>query len=292
MKIFISHSSKDKKFVRHLKDCLLENTIETWVDEDQLDFGDSLVNKLENAIEETSHLVIILSPASIESDWVIFELKKALENQRTGLIQKIIPIKYRECKIPDELSDLLYADLSNEVVLPTDNNRVKFISNGFDNFFLNLVRAIKNSAKIITQDEKKEIIKSIKSSEKEIEKHSNLIHRGNYELVGYATLEGRTKHQNVILKSNRQFENIDDIRPILLPLSLKKIFNPKIGEKIDIEHELPFPTYGHFAGYRMDDLKITIDKRTRNGADIYARHFYQVEIDPEKNLIKFVNMIK
>jgi hypothetical protein len=292
MKIFISHSSKDKKFVRHLKDCLLENTIETWVDEDQLDFGDSLVNKLENALEETSHLVIILSPASIESDWVNFELKKALENQRTGLIQKIIPIKYRECKIPDELSDLLYADLSNEVVLPTDNNRVKFISNGFDIFFLNLVRAIKNSAKIINQDEKKEIIKSIKSSEKEIEIHSNLIHRGNYELVGYATLETRIKYQNLILKSNPQFEDIDDIRPILLPLSLKKIFTPKIGDKIEVEHELPFPTYGHFAGYRIDDLKITIDKRTRNGADIDARHFYQVEIDPEKNLIKFVNKIR
>lgn len=80
MKIFISHSSKDKKFVRHLKDCLLENTIETWVDENQLDFGDILVNKLENALEETSHLVIILSPTSIETDWVNFELKKALEN--------------------------------------------------------------------------------------------------------------------------------------------------------------------------------------------------------------------
>lgn len=292
MKIFISHSSKDKKFVRLLKDCLLENTIETWVDEDQLDFGDSLINKLETALDETSHLVIILSPASIESDWVNFELKKALENHRTGLIQKIIPIKYRECIIPEELSDLLYADLSDEVVLPADGNRVKFISNGFDGFFLNLVRAIKNSAKIINQDEKKEIIKSIKSSEKEIEKHTNLIHRGNYELVGYTTLESRSKYQNQILKTNSHFENIDDIRPILLPLGLKKIFTPKIGDKIEVEYELPFPTYGHFAGYRIDDLKITIDKRTRNGADINAKHFYQVEIDPEKKLIKFVDKIK
>ncbi|MBK7667852.1 MAG: toll/interleukin-1 receptor domain-containing protein [Sphingobacteriaceae bacterium] len=115
MKVFISHSSKDKKFVRTLKDCLLENSIETWFDDDQLDFGDSLVTKLESALNESSHLVIILSPSSVESEWVNFELKKAIENTRTGLINKIIPIKYRDCKIPDVLTDLLYADLSSEV---------------------------------------------------------------------------------------------------------------------------------------------------------------------------------
>lgn len=292
MKVFISHSSKDKKFVRHLKDCLLENTIETWLDEDQLEFGDSLVTKLENALDETSHLVIILSPASIESDWVKFELKKALINQKTGLTQKIIPIKYRDCKIPDELSDLLYADLSEEVVLPTDSNRVKFISNGFDSFFLKLVRGIRNSGKIINKDEKEEIIKSIKSSEKDILKNSSQIHRGIYELVGFASAEARNKYQNIIMKESPEFKNIENIRPILLPLSLKTLFSPKIGDVIEIQHTLPFPTYGHFAGFRLDDLKITIEKEARNGALLDAKHFYQVEVDTEKRLIKFVNKIK
>lgn len=292
MKVFISHSSKDKKFVRHLKDCLLENTIDTWLDEDQLEFGDSLINKLENALDETSHLVIVLSPASIESDWVKFELKKALINQKTGLTQKIIPIKYRDCKIPDELSDLVYADLSEEVVLPTDSNRVKFISNGFDNFFLKLVKGIRNSAKIINKEEKEEIIKSIKSSEKDIAKNSSQIHRGIYELVGFATAEARSKYQKIIIKENPNFENIEDIRPILLPSNLKANFTIKIGDVIEILHMLPFPTYGHFAGFRVDDLKITIEKVARNGAMLEAKHFYQVEIDSDKKLVKFVNKIK
>ena len=141
MKVFISHSSKDKKFVRTLKDCLLENSIDTWLDEDQLDLGDSLVAKLETALDNSSHLVIILSPSSVESDWVNFELKKALKNNRTGLTQKIIPVKYRECEIPEEIADLLHADLSNEVVLPV-GERVKFISDGFDSFFLNLLERL------------------------------------------------------------------------------------------------------------------------------------------------------
>ena len=67
MKVFISHSSKDKRFVRTIKDGLNENCIDTWLDEDQLDLGDSLIAKLERALDESSHIVIVLSPASTES---------------------------------------------------------------------------------------------------------------------------------------------------------------------------------------------------------------------------------
>ena len=273
-----------------LKDALLENSIQTWLDEDQLDLGDSLVTKLESALDTSSHLVIILSPSAVKSDWVKYELKKALDNQRTGLVQKIIPIKYRECEIPEELADLLHADLSNEVVLPIHNSdRIKFISNGFESVFLKLVRAIRNSSKEINKDEKEEIIKSIKSTEPLIEKHSRSIHRGNYELIGYNTIESRLKHQKAISSKDASFENIEEIRPILLPASLKSIAKFKIGEKIEIEANLPFATYGHFAGYRVDDLKIAIDKRTRDAVLIRARHYYQVEIDIEKKIIRFVN---
>ena len=291
MKVFISHSSTDKKFVRMLKDALLENNIETWFDEDQLDLGDSLVSRLDNALDTSSHLVLILSPSSVKSDWVKFELKKALDNQRTGLMQKIIPIKYRECEIPEELKELLHADLSKEVVLPADNaTRVKFISEGFEGFFLKLVRAIRNSSKAINKEEKAEIISSIKASQPSIEKHSISVHRGNYELIGYNTAESRLKYQKVISNKNTADENIDDLRPFLLPASLKSLCKFEKGQKIEIQSDLPFPSYGHFAGYRIDDLKIALDKRTRNELYIRAGNFYQVEIDFKKNIIRFVNM--
>ncbi len=289
MKVFISHSSKDKKFVRTLKDCLIENSIDVWLDEDQLDLGDRLISKLENALDNSSHLVIILSPASIESDWVKYELKKALNNHRTGLIQKIIPIKYKECDLPVELNELLYSDLSKEVVLPNEN-RIKFISNGFDDFFLKLVRAIRNSSKAINEDEKTEIIQSIKSSVEQVDNVKKSIHRANYELVGYNTLESREKYQKII-SSKIKSENLEILRPFLLPSTVKHIFKPSIGEKIEILSDLPFSSYGHFAGFRTDDLKITIDKRTRSEIAIKSRYFYQVEIDPEKKSIRFVGFL-
>src|SRR5690606_3508247 len=262
MKVFISHSSKDKAFVRFLKDCLSANSIETWLDEDQLDLGDSLTTKLEGALDESTHLLIVLSPASIDSDWVQFELKKALNNSRTGLMNKIIPIKYRDCQVPEELKDLIYGDLSNEVVLPV-NNKIKFISNGFEDVFLRIIRAIKNSSKRIDKTEKTEIIKSIKSTEKEVEKFAKTIHRATYRLVGYNTLEYRQKHQNIIAKKNNIKDGIDNIRPILLPPATKTVYKPKIGDRIKIIGYLPWEeSFGHFAGYRNDDLAITFDKRT------------------------------
>ena len=292
MRVFISHSSKDKKFVRTIKDCLLENSIDIWLDEDQLDLGDSLVAKLEKALDDSSHLVIILSPASVESDWVNFELKKALQNNRTGLTSKIIPVKYRDCEIPEELTHLLHADLSDEVVLPI-GDRVKFISNGFDNFFLQLVRAIRNSAKAINKDEKDEIIKSIKSTEKEIEEHKKLIHRGNYKVIGYTTLESRLKYQKAIIKKVKDTDDVEEVRPFVLPPSVKQTFNPSLGTKCSFEFDdFPFDDYGHFAGFRNDDLSIAIDKRTRNGIGIGYDEYYQIEIDAEKNLIRFVSKIK
>lgn len=291
MKVFISHSSTDKRFIRTLKSGLKENSIETWLDEDQLDFGDSLVEKLETALGESSHFVIILSPSSVDSDWVSFELKKALQHSRTGLMNKIIPIKYRECDIPEELSKLLYADLSDEVVLPMEDE-VKFVSDGYDAFFLKLVRAIKNSSKALSDQEKEEIKKSIKSTEKEVKEHIKSVHRGVFKLIGYNTKEVRDKFEKTIRQKNKDLKDEDEIRPILLPPSIKRIYNPKIGEVIKIDGELWFNGTGHFAGFRNDDLAITIDKRVRDAAEIKAGAYYEIEINGEEKIVKFFDEIK
>lgn len=290
MKVFISHSSADKKFVRMLKDALVENSIDIWLDEDQLDLGDNLISRLDYALNTSSHLVIILSPNSIKSDWVKFELKKALSNTRTGLMQKIIPIMYRNCEIPEELKDILYADLSKEVVLPTDDGRkIKFISEGFDAVFLQLVRAIQNNSKAINDVEKQEIIKSIQSSQPIIEENSNSIHRGNYELIGFNSAESKYKYQKIIFEQGSSMSNIEQLRPFLLPSSLKSLIKCKKGQRFEIQTDLPFSSYGHFAGFRIDDLKIAVDKTSRDEIFLNAGILYQVEIDLKENIIRFVN---
>ena len=99
-KVFISHSSNDKPFVRKLKRDLNLNYIDTWVDEDEMFPGDSLIEKLSFGLKESTHFLIVLSPFSIQSEWVKLELENALAQVEQSTIEKIIPILYRDCIIP------------------------------------------------------------------------------------------------------------------------------------------------------------------------------------------------
>ena len=97
MKIFISHSVIDKPFVKKLKQDLNLNYIDTWFDEDELQVGDSVIDKLSDALTSSSHFLIVLSPNSVNSEWVKYELDNALKHTEQETVNKIIPIHYRKC---------------------------------------------------------------------------------------------------------------------------------------------------------------------------------------------------
>ena len=52
MKIFLSHSSKDKEFVRKLADDLKTYGLSVWFDEWEIKVGDSITNKISQGIDE------------------------------------------------------------------------------------------------------------------------------------------------------------------------------------------------------------------------------------------------
>lgn len=55
--IFLSHNSKDKEFVRKLAIRLKDYGIKVWLDEAEIKIGESLINKIQIAIDEMSYLV-------------------------------------------------------------------------------------------------------------------------------------------------------------------------------------------------------------------------------------------
>jgi hypothetical protein len=56
------------------------NYIDSWLDEDELLPGDSLIEKLDSALKDSTHLMIVLSPNSVKSDWVKFELENGVDS--------------------------------------------------------------------------------------------------------------------------------------------------------------------------------------------------------------------
>jgi len=75
-KVFICHSSKDKKrFVTEFATRLSEKGIDPWFDKWEMKIGDSLVGKIfDEGIKNCEKFIIILSKNSINSKWVKKEL--------------------------------------------------------------------------------------------------------------------------------------------------------------------------------------------------------------------------
>jgi len=92
MRVFFSHSSRDKPLLREIKR-LLPGFLNTWIDEDHLLIGADLGTSLQSAISEQSDFVVIfISEEAATSKWVRQELAWALEREKTLGTNFILPV--------------------------------------------------------------------------------------------------------------------------------------------------------------------------------------------------------
>lgn len=111
--IFLSHSSRDKFFVRELADRLKAHGVTVWLDEAELKIGDSLTERIGSAIEENDYLGIVLSRNSIDSAWVQKELQVAMQRELREKRVVVLPLLLEEVVLPPFLKDKLYADFTD-----------------------------------------------------------------------------------------------------------------------------------------------------------------------------------
>jgi len=111
-RVFLSHSSIDKRFVRSLARRLEAYGISVWLDEAELLVGDSLVKKLSEVIVDVDIVVAVLSTSSVKSAWVEEELHWAMTHQIVGKQTKVLPVVKEPCERPAFLAGRLFADFS------------------------------------------------------------------------------------------------------------------------------------------------------------------------------------
>ena len=108
--IFLSHASQDKDFVRDLAKDLRTHDVRVWYDEWDIEVGDRIMESIEQGLRKSDFLGIVLTPASVSSDWVRKELDVALMEQLSHREIRVLPILLLDCDIPYVLRDLKYAD--------------------------------------------------------------------------------------------------------------------------------------------------------------------------------------
>jgi hypothetical protein len=89
--IFVSHASADDDFVAELRRRLEERGLAVWVDSRQLRGGAGLAAEIEAAIADAPQVVVVLSPATVNSPWVAREVRAALQGER-GDGYRVIPL--------------------------------------------------------------------------------------------------------------------------------------------------------------------------------------------------------
>lgn len=109
---FLSHSSKDKPFVRQLAADLTASGIEVWLDEQRIRVGDSIPEKIAQGLAESDYFLIAISHHSADSAWVSKELNNALVQEVERRKVHVLPLRLDDAAIPSAVSDKKYADFS------------------------------------------------------------------------------------------------------------------------------------------------------------------------------------
>lgn len=110
MPVFISYSHSDKDFVDVLAAHLIKAKAHVWVDRWELHVGDSLIARIQKAIQEASALIVVLSNASVKSEWCKKELNAGLVRELEEKRVIVLPLFLEECEIPLFLREKMYAD--------------------------------------------------------------------------------------------------------------------------------------------------------------------------------------
>lgn len=139
--VFLSHASEDTEWCEKLAERLRDHGVRVWFDKWELQAGDHLLARLNDAIEQSRKMVAVWSPHYFR-DNKVWTLAEGFGQQHSDILARerpLIPILIEDCKIPRTLRNLISIDFRNP--------------NNFDLRFKTLLEALNRpSQKYIGED--------------------------------------------------------------------------------------------------------------------------------------------
>ena len=91
--LFISYSSKDQEFAKRLYADLRKKDVPCWFAPEDLKIGDKFRVRIDESIRLYDKLLLVLSEHSLASNWVAYEVEKALNKEPEGVPNVLFPIR-------------------------------------------------------------------------------------------------------------------------------------------------------------------------------------------------------
>ena len=112
--VFLSHNSKDKSIVRALAERLRADGVRVWFDETSIAIGEHIGVALEQGLQTSRHIVLIMSPHTFASDWVTAERWSALFPDPLNKNRRFVPVLLADCQIPQILQSYKFVDYRDQ----------------------------------------------------------------------------------------------------------------------------------------------------------------------------------
>ena len=90
---FISHSTRDAEFVNRLFNDLQGEGVRTWYAPEELKGGEKLYDQIDSAIRLHDKLLLVLSEQSLQSEWVLTEIRRCRKAEKREGTRKLFPIR-------------------------------------------------------------------------------------------------------------------------------------------------------------------------------------------------------
>lgn len=112
--LLVCHAPGDRLFVERLVAGLDRRALYAWYDKREIVAGESITEKVNEALAEMRHLIVVLSPRAVIEPWVNRQLNSTLMRQLAGEGVGVLPVLLETCIVPPLLADIKHADFRRD----------------------------------------------------------------------------------------------------------------------------------------------------------------------------------
>jgi hypothetical protein len=109
--VFVSHRGADAQAAEKLATEIRAAGHDVWLDEWQLNVGDSIIEKMNAGLQSAEYVVLCYSDQGVLAPWISREWMSALARQLESAGVRLLPVRLSGGNAPAILSDIKYADL-------------------------------------------------------------------------------------------------------------------------------------------------------------------------------------